>query len=101
MTNFIAAYEFVALKSARVSFTNTGIANFSNSTANSMYPATQAAMFYDPYNNVAGLGGYPALTLSKLPGAVSCLGRMPHCQVHVCPRYLQEPRHAVLAANCH
>ena len=32
-------------------------------------------MFYDPYNNVAGLGGYPALTLSKLPGAVSCLGR--------------------------
>ena len=75
VTNFIAAYEFVALKSARVSFTNTGIANFSNSTANSMYPATQAAMFYDPYNNVAGLGGYPALTLSKLPGAVSCLGR--------------------------
>ena len=73
VTNFIAAYEFVALKSARVSFTNTGIANFSNSTANSMYPATQAAMFYDPYNNVAGLGGYPALTLSKLPGAVSCL----------------------------
>ena len=68
VTNFIAAYEFVALKSARVSFTNTGIANFSNSTANSMYPATQAAMFYDPYNNVAGLGGYPALTLSKLPG---------------------------------
>ena len=38
-----------------------------------MYPATQAAMFYDPYNNVAGLGGYPALTLSKLPGAVFCL----------------------------
>ena len=75
VTNFIAAYEFVALKSARVSFTNTGIANFSNSTANSMYPATQAAMFYDPYNNVAGLGGYPALTLSKLPGAVFCLGR--------------------------
>ena len=73
VTNFIAAYEFVALKSARVSFTNTGIANFSNSTANSMYPATQAAMFYDPYNNVAGLGGYPALTLSKLPGAVSGL----------------------------
>ena len=73
VTNFIAAYEFVALKSARVSFTNTGIANFSNSTANSMYPATQAAMFYDPYNNVAGLGGYPALTLSKLPGAVSAL----------------------------
>ena len=73
VTNFIAAYEFVALKSARVSFTNTGIANFSNSTANSMYPATQAAMFYDPYNNVAGLGGYPALTLSKLPGAVSLL----------------------------
>ena len=36
VTNFIAAYEFVALKSARVSFTNTGIANFSNSTANSM-----------------------------------------------------------------
>ena len=27
VTNFIAAYEFVALKSARVSFTNTGIAN--------------------------------------------------------------------------
>ena len=26
VTNFIAAYEFVALKSARVSFTNTGIA---------------------------------------------------------------------------
>ena len=68
VTNFIAAYEFVALKSARVSFTNTGIANFSNSTANSMYPATQAAMFYDPYNNVAGLGGYPALTLSSCPG---------------------------------
>ena len=68
VTNFIAAYEFVALKSARVSFTNTGIANFSNSTANSMYPATQAAMFCDPYNNVAGLGGYPALTLSSCPG---------------------------------
>ena len=66
VTNFIAAYEFVALKSARVSFTNTGIANFSNSTANSMYPATQAAMFYDPYNNVAGLGGYPALTFIQV-----------------------------------
>ena len=100
VTNFIAAYEFVALKSARVSFTNTGIANFSNSTANSMYPATQAAMFYDPYNNVAGLGGYPALTLSKLPGAVSFLARG-RIVIHVCPRYLQEPRHAVLAANCH
>ena len=100
VTNFIAAYEFVALKSARVSFTNTGIANFSNSTANSMYPATQAAMFYDPYNNVAGLGGYPALTLSSCPGPFLLRPR-PHCQVHVCPRYLQEPRHAVLAANCH
>ena len=100
VTNFIAAYEFVALKSARVSFTNTGIANFSNSTANSMYPATQAAMFYDPYNNVAGLGGYPALTLSSCPGPFLLRPR-PHCQIHVCPRYLQEPRHAVLAANCH
>ena len=67
MTNFIAAYEFVALKSARVSFTNTGIA-LQQLNGNSMYPATQAAMFYDPYNNVAGLGGYPALTLSSCPG---------------------------------
>ena len=83
VTNFIAAYEFVALKSARVSFTNTGIANFSNSTANSMYPATQAAMFYDPYNNVAGLGGYPALTLSSCPGPFLLRPR-PHCQIHVC-----------------
>ena len=74
VTNFIAAYEFVALKSARVSFTNTGIA-FSNSTANSMYPATQAAMFYDPYNNVAGLGGLSSLDLIQVAGAVSFLGR--------------------------
>ena len=40
-----------------------------------MYPATQAAMFCDPYSNVAGLGGYPALTLSSCLGAVFFLGR--------------------------
>ena len=29
-------------------------------------PGNQAAMFYDPYNNVAGLGGYPALTFIQV-----------------------------------
>ena len=54
VTNFIAAFEFGCSEVCPVSFTNTGIANFSNSTANSMYPATQAAMFYDPYWSLLG-----------------------------------------------
>lgn len=75
VTNFIAAYDFVALKSARVTYYNCGITNFSNVTNSATYPEVHAAMFYDPYNNPSGLGTQPALALSKMTGASSVVGR--------------------------
>ena len=74
VTNFIAAYEFVALKSARVSFTNTGIA----------LPATQRPIpctgnsgchVLRPLQQRCWVRRLSSLDLIKLPGAVSCLGR--------------------------
>lgn len=75
VTNMIQAYEFVALKTARVSYYNTGITNFANVTNSATYPEVHAAMYYDSYNLPSGLGGQPALQLSKMPGASSIVGR--------------------------
>lgn len=75
VANFIAAYDFVALKSARVSYYNAGITSFSNVSNSGTYPEVHAAMFYDPFNSPSGLGGQPALTLSKMAGSSSVVGR--------------------------
>ena len=50
----IQAYEFVALKTARVSYYNTGITSFANATNNATYPEVHSAMYYDSYSNPSG-----------------------------------------------
>ena len=74
-TNLIQAYEYVALKRARVTYFNTGIHNLGNVTNNTNYPPVHAAIYYDSYSNPVGLGSNPALVLSKMPGAQSVVGR--------------------------
>ena len=55
-TNLIQAYEYVALKRARVTYFNTGIHNLGNVTNNTNYPPVHAAIYYDSYSNPVGLG---------------------------------------------
>lgn len=74
-TNMTNAYEYVALKKVRISWTCTGITNVGNASASANYPTLHSAMYYDSYGQVSGLGGQPALVLSRLPGATSAIGR--------------------------
>ena len=53
-TNLIQAYEYVALKRARVTYFNTGIHNLGNVTNNTNYPPVHAAIYYDSYSNPVG-----------------------------------------------
>ena len=80
-TNLIQAYEYVALKRARVTYFNTGIHNLGNVTNNTNYPPVHAAIYYDSYSNPVGLGPTPALVLSKMPGAQSVVGRGPSARL--------------------
>ena len=75
MTNFIAAYEFVALKSARVSFTNTGIANLQQLNGQFHVPGNSGCHVLRPLQQRCWVRRLSSLDLIKLPGAVSCLGR--------------------------
>ena len=75
VTNFIAAYEFVALKSARVSFTNTGIAKLQQLNGQFHVPGNSGCHVLRPLQQRCWVRRLSSLDLIKLPGAVSCLGR--------------------------
>lgn len=75
VANYLATFEFVALKRATVTFHTTGVTPFSNSTNNALYPALHSAMYMDSYNAVTGLGTSPARALSRMPGSIQALGR--------------------------
>ena len=74
VTNFFAAYEFVALKSARVSFTNTGIA-LQQLNGQFHVPGNSGCHVLRPLQQRCWVRRLSSLDLIKLPGAVSCLGR--------------------------
>lgn len=75
VANYLATFEYVALKRATVTFHTSGVTPFSNSTNNALYPTLHSAMYMDSYNGVTGLGTFPARALSRMPGSVQALGR--------------------------
>ena len=69
------SFDFVALKWAKVAFHCSGVQNLNNADSSCNYPPLQSTVYMDTFNQAAGLGATPALTLSRYPGAVTAIGR--------------------------
>ena len=99
-TNLIQAYEYVALKRARVTYFNTGIHNLGNVTNNTNYPPVHAAIYYDSYSNPVGLA-QPGIGFVEDAGCSVCRGPWDHRQDYLWLRCLQEAQHALLVSDCY
>ena len=99
-TNLIQAYEYVALKRARVTYFNTGIHNLGNVTNNTNYPPVHAAIYYDSYSNPVG-SGLTRHWFCRRCRVLSLSWPWDHRQDYLWLRCLQEAQHALLVSDCY